>query len=62
MKAEISVGNMGRVFCSLILPTERRDSLVSLYNDNFMIWAESLAAIGSGTREFQKAQMVSNER
>ena len=33
----------------------------SLYNDNLIVLAESLAAIGSGTRGFQKAQMGSNE-
>ena len=32
-----------------------------LYNDNLMVLIQSLAAIGSGTRGFQKAQMGSNE-
>ena len=31
--------------------------LFSIYNDNLLFLAESLATIGSGTREFQKAQM-----
>ena len=31
------------------------------YNDNLMVLIESLAAIGYGTRGFQKAQMGSNE-
>ena len=30
---------------------------ISYYNDNLMILIERLAAIGSGTRRFQKAQM-----
>ena len=33
----------------------------SYYNDNLMVLIESLAAIGSETRGFQKAQMGSNE-
>ena len=36
-------------------------SLLSHYNDNLMVLMESLAAIGSGSRGFQKAQMSSNE-
>ena len=34
---------------------------ISLYNDNLMVLIQSLAAIGSGTRGFQKAKMGSNE-
>ena len=34
---------------------------ISHYNDNLMILIKSLAAIGFGTRRFQKAQMGSNE-
>ena len=35
--------------------------LLLYYNDNLMVLSKSLAAIGSGTRGFQKAQMGSNE-
>ena len=41
---------------------KNKSSILSLYNDNLMVLAESLAAIGSGTRGFQKAQVGSNER
>ena len=37
-------------------------SLLSIYNDDLMVLIQSLSAIGSGTRGFQKAQVGSNER